>query len=697
MTDFPSTSRLLGAMVNELDLSVGAQISIGYRGRVVFDQVLGEDGLGRPMTRDSLFAIYCSTKPLLALSAAVLHESGLLHYDARLGNLLPGASDWVADITVRQILSHTAGLHRTSGIAVNLFPESRWFEWVNNQGPPEGFLPGRDAAYSEFEGWYLLGMVVESCSGQVWPDFVRDNVIAPLAATGDLFLPFAPAELEQEYHRLGVNVDLRHDRPVPMLLERTDRIATRLNPAFGGYGNARGLERMYRSLLAVLNGGHDAGPITTELLRRTLTPSRARLYDHTLDRECRFGLGWMIDLQDHRFGTHCSAASFGHSGNLGMSFGFADPAHDLSVGIVWNGMVDRGEALDWRRTRIVDAVYADLGLDRQPGSSAEPPQASRRRDVFRSKGRRPVLKGADPTAAVNLAGVTKQFGKRTVLHGVDLQVTRGQLVAVLGPNGAGKTSLIELVTGHRRPNAGTVRVLGSDPALRVRELRQQIGVQLQTSALEPDGRVAELVRHIAALYPQPRPIPELVECLGLEARSADAVRGLSGGERRRLELAMALVGDPELLILDEPTTGIDPASRRVIWSTIDAARSQGKTVLLTTHMVQEASAVADRVIILNDGRVAADGSPRELLAGKVSTVQVELPGVEAIPPAIAGTCLNATRTGRVWRFETVDGPALTRELLMWSHAEGHHMASIEVQPPSLEDYYLALLGDGATT
>ena len=208
-------------------------------------------------------------------------------------------------------------------------------------------------------------------------------------------------------------------------------------------------------------------------------------------------------------------------------------------------------------------------------------------------------------SAIEVSGLSKSYGPREVLHGVSFRVEAGEVFALLGPNGAGKTTTVEILEGYRRRDDGEVRVLGADPARAGSEFRARIGIVLQSSAVYPLLTVREIVELFAGYYPAPRGPARVIELVGLTEKREARVRTLSGGQLRRLDLALALVGDPELIFLDEPTTGFDPAARRQAWETIRGLRALGKTILLTTHYMEEAQALADRLAILRDGRIVA--------------------------------------------------------------------------------------------
>ena len=234
-----------------------------------------------------------------------------------------------------------------------------------------------------------------------------------------------------------------------------------------------------------------------------------------------------------------------------------------------------------------------------------------------SGGTTPVRSGATAGAtrpAIVIAGLVKRYDGRAVVDGLDLTVARGEILAMLGPNGAGKTTTVEIIEGYRRPDEGTVEVLGLDPRADRAALRARVGVMLQRADLYNQVRVLEAVRLFAAFYAAPLSPGMILDQVGLADRADDRYRTLSGGERQRLNLALALVGRPELIILDEPTAAMDVAARRSTWDLLRALRAQGATVVLTTHLIEEAEALADRVAIIDGGRLLACGSPAELRA-----------------------------------------------------------------------------------
>jgi ABC-2 type transport system ATP-binding protein len=219
----------------------------------------------------------------------------------------------------------------------------------------------------------------------------------------------------------------------------------------------------------------------------------------------------------------------------------------------------------------------------------------------------------DPAIAVR--GLTKRYGEMEAVRSVDFSVARGEVFGLLGPNGAGKTTTVEILEGYRERTDGEVRVLGVDPAGQPAELRRRVGIVLQSTGIYRHIRVREALEHFASLYPSPRDVDEVLALAGLEEKADEPSRRLSGGQLRRLDFALALVGDPELIFLDEPTTGFDPGARRNAWETIRSLKALGKTVLLTTHYLDEAQALADRVAIMRSGRIVIEGAPGSLGRG----------------------------------------------------------------------------------
>jgi ABC-2 type transport system ATP-binding protein len=273
--------------------------------------------------------------------------------------------------------------------------------------------------------------------------------------------------------------------------------------------------------------------------------------------------------------------------------------------------------------------------------------------------------------AIEVLGLRKAYGEHEALCGVDFSVARGEVFGLLGPNGAGKTTCVEVLEGYRPRSAGSVQVLGCDPGSRAAGLRARVGIVLQSCGTYPHLTVRETVAYWATLYPAPRAVAEVLALAGLDAVADRRARVLSGGQRRRLDFALALVGDPELIFLDEPTTGFDPEARRAAWDVLRALRDLGKTVVLTTHYLDEAQALADRVAILKGGRVLAEGAPDALGATRYRVAWRDA----------SGTTLE--------RF-TDDPTGLLHTLTAEALARGERLEELSVSRPSLEDVYLEL-------
>ncbi len=278
-------------------------------------------------------------------------------------------------------------------------------------------------------------------------------------------------------------------------------------------------------------------------------------------------------------------------------------------------------------------------------------------------------------AAIEVDDLRKDYGDHAAVRGISFSVRRGEVFGLLGPNGAGKTTTVEILEGFRQRTAGTVSVLGMDPGPRPGALRERIGIVLQAAGLYRHLTVREAVAHWAGMYPRPRDVDDTIALTGLEESADKRTRTLSGGQQRRLDFALALVGDPELIFLDEPTTGFDPAARRQAWETVRSLQRLGKTVLLTTHYLDEAQALADRVAIVKDGAILAEGAPGEL-------------GATAARTRVRWRAADGTPMER----EVDDPTALLHELTAEALARGGRVEELRVSRPSLEDVYLELTG-----
>jgi len=294
-----------------------------------------------------------------------------------------------------------------------------------------------------------------------------------------------------------------------------------------------------------------------------------------------------------------------------------------------------------------------------------------------------------PDMAIQVRGLRRRYAGVDAVAGIDLDVRSGEIFAFLGPNGAGKTTTVEILEGFRERTSGEVSVLGADPAHFSRADRARLGCVLQEGDLEPRLTPHELVELWASYFPHPRPVAEVLELAGIADRAGVRIERLSGGQKRRVELALALVGRPELLFLDEPTTGFDPEARRAAWEVIAGLRDLGTTVFLTTHYLEEAERLADRVAIIKGGTIVAAGAPAELTGDRRPRISFRLPdGVPdgELPAALAG----AAREGGRVELATAHPTAVLAEVCGWAAARELELEELSVARPELEDVYLAL-------
>ena len=283
------------------------------------------------------------------------------------------------------------------------------------------------------------------------------------------------------------------------------------------------------------------------------------------------------------------------------------------------------------------------------------------------------------SAAIEVRELRKAYGPVEAVRGLSFEVERGEVYGLLGPNGAGKTTTVEILEGYRARSAGEVRVLGHDPAERDRELQQRVGIVLQSCGFYPRVTVREAVEHFSKAYDRPRDPGETIQLVGLDEKADSRAKDLSGGQRRRLDLALALVGDPELVFLDEPTTGFDPAARRTAWGVVRTLKELGKTVLLTTHYLDEAQELADRVAIVKEGRIVAEGPPDQLGPGS---------------PRYRVSYLSG---GSRVEHQTDDPTELLHRLTRDAIARGERLDGLEVTRPTLEEVYLELTAEADST
>jgi ABC-2 type transport system ATP-binding protein len=297
--------------------------------------------------------------------------------------------------------------------------------------------------------------------------------------------------------------------------------------------------------------------------------------------------------------------------------------------------------------------------------------------------------------AISVTGLKKSYGKNTALRGVDLEIRQGEIFALLGPNGAGKTTFVEILEGFRRRDEGEVTVLGIDPDHQPMALKTRVGIVLQSTGMDRYLNVAETVAMYSSYYPHPRPVEEILTLVGLQAKRNERVLRLSGGQQRRLDVAIALAGNPDLLFLDEPTTGFDPSARREVWEVIKNLRGLGKTVVLTTHFMDEAQYLADRLAVIANGQIVAEGKP-ETLAGRdrmLATVHFSLPPGVAPPPQLDITA----KVKNAFEVRTTKVTQDLYDLTSWALSTGVDLEDLRVERPTLEDVYLELTAEGAAS
>jgi ABC-2 type transport system ATP-binding protein len=296
-------------------------------------------------------------------------------------------------------------------------------------------------------------------------------------------------------------------------------------------------------------------------------------------------------------------------------------------------------------------------------------------------------------SAVEVRGLRKSYGSFEAVRGIDLSVEAGEVFALLGPNGAGKTTTVEILEGHRQRSSGEVSVLGHDPGRNERALKERVGIVLQQTGVDEYLTVREVVEMVAGYYPAPRDVDEVIGLAGLMEQRDQRVKKLSGGQKRRVDLAVALAGDPELLFLDEPTTGFDPSARRQAWETVRGLASLGKTIFLTTHFMDEAQALADRLAIIADGRIVATGTADELIGASTPATTIRFRLADGVEPPES---LGLRGSASAYEVETIEPARTLHDLTGWALSVGAELHELEVGRRSLEDVYLQLTAEAAT-
>lgn len=359
----PAFEELVDRLAGEAEeglFHTAAQLAVRRGHEVVVDAAVGRTHLRAPFATDTLSALYCTAKPVVATAVLRLVADDELSLDDRLGDVVDGlTTPWLAERTVEQVLGHTAGLHSVNTVLARILPPALREGWLLASPPPDGWRFGVDRAYGEFGGWYLLGRAIESLTGEPFDQWTRAHVLEPYGVPDDdLVLRFDEASYERLHGRISATFDLTMHQPVPLLAEVGPETACEWNPAFGAYGTMGAMARFYRGLLDDLEGAGTVLP--ADLLEDATTVRLPIAHDVTLDREAGFGLGFMVPLSSHVFGDRPSARAFGHAGQGGTSFAFADPDADLVVALLLNAGLDADTALSFRRVHLVDAIYRAL-------------------------------------------------------------------------------------------------------------------------------------------------------------------------------------------------------------------------------------------------------------------------------------------------------------------------------------------------
>jgi CubicO group peptidase (beta-lactamase class C family) len=358
----PGTSARLASDVEDGFFCTATQACVSYRGETLLDLALGRDGLGRSISVDTLSAVYCAIKPMIAVLVLLAERDGALHRDLALGEMLPlDENPDLAAVRLDDLLSHRAGMHTLRSVHAAAAPPALRHQLAMSARPPEGWDRGRDGAYSEWLGFYLIGQVLEAVLDMSLRDALRERVLEPLGIADEVSLGLTAEELT----RVGVNVRLEGGRPTPLLMERAPWFAGVPDPSLGAYATMRGICRFYEWVLATL-AGRQTSPLEPERLREACRPQRPVLFDPILDSEADWGLGFMTGLGRLGFGPFPSSRAVGHTGQVGTSAAFCDPEHELAAAILYNGVIDQKTGMTIRRPAIIGMIYRDLGIAEIP-------------------------------------------------------------------------------------------------------------------------------------------------------------------------------------------------------------------------------------------------------------------------------------------------------------------------------------------
>lgn len=354
---------LLAEAADRRDLFSGGQLYVSVDGVPLADVGFGRDGVGTPMSPDLVGPAYCAMKPIVACAIAALCDRASLQVDDRVGELLPAFADhWLAEVQVAELLTHVAGLHEEEGVHIGLMTPTARQAMVAERLPPEGWSRHADLGYSVYSAWHVLGLVIEAVSGKALTDTVAALVFDPLSIRDEMHLGMSECDYEATRDRLCINIDLQGSRPVPLLVERTDLSCVQWNPGFGGYTSMRALGAFYEALVTTASGTVRSSWLTADTVRTFTSPQVSWNFDETFQRACQYGYGFMVDMSAHHLGEACSPQSFGHTGNVGLTLGFADPVPGLVVALRCNGLIDDREVAFALRRQVVGSVYEAIGV-----------------------------------------------------------------------------------------------------------------------------------------------------------------------------------------------------------------------------------------------------------------------------------------------------------------------------------------------